>query len=325
MTTTTTTKDSDGHRPPLQEQAAIQELAEEQKRLGLPDGDFTKSIRLSYSGSSWGKIKAGTFTGNLAKALRECKRALAAYRTGGTVTVSGGDVVFDYIDQAIDAVTIARAATDEHKLVIVSGTWGAGKSTTAKHLHDTFGGHWFHAKPSWAGSYLRALMGIAGAIGLGENFRSVGDAESRVLAALEASPALLIIDEANHFSRDSLNFLKTILNETRCAIVLLTLPGHLARIAATHSEETRQLLRRAVAIVHIGDISSADVMQVHSGLYPEVTLGHAAPAIASCANRFYRMDTVRRIFDEADPSDPEDLPRAVERVERSIKTILQTK
>lgn len=309
----------------IKQQAAVLELAQEQARLGLPDADFCRTVKLAYSGSSWGKIKSGTFSGNLEKALRECKRALATFRTGGEVTVRGGDIIFDHIAEATDAVTIARASRDEHKLVVISGTWGAGKSTTAKHLHLEFGGHWFHAKPSWQGSYLRALMGIASAIGLSNDFRSVGDAETKVLSALEASPTLLIIDEANHFSRDSLNCLKTILNETRCAIVLLTLPGHLARIAATHSEETRQLLRRAISIIHIGDISSADVMFVHSGIYPETSLGNTAPAIASCANRHYRMDTVRRIFDEADPGDPDDLPRAVERVERSIKTILQKK
>jgi hypothetical protein len=78
-----------------------------------------------------------------------------------------------------------------------------------------------------------------------------------------------------------------------------------------------------VAIVHIGPVSSADVMAIQAAGYPNTHLGHAAPAIASCANRHARMDTVRRIFDEADPGDPEDLPRAIERVERSIKTILQ--
>lgn len=313
-----------GQRSPLREASAVLELADIQKTLGLPDGDFVRTVKLAYSGSSWGKIKSGTFSGNDEKALREAKRALASYRTGGPVSVRLGDVVFEHIEEALEAVTVAKTARDEHKLVIVSGTWGSGKSTTARHIVETFGGHYFHARPSWAGSYLRALSGIATAIGLGDGFHSVGVAETKVLAALEASPCLLVIDEANHFSKECLNFLKTILNETKCVIVLFTLPGHLARIAATHSEETRQLLRRAVSIVHIGPISSADVMAVHSGLYPEIHLGHAAPAIAACANRHYRMDTVRRIFDEADPVDADDLPRAVERVERSIKTILQT-
>jgi len=200
-------------------------------------------------------------------------------------------------------------AKDEHKLVIVSGAWGAGKSVTGEMIRREHGGHYIHARPSWAGSYLRALLGLAQGIGLGTGYRSVGEAESAVISALAASPALLVIDEANHFSRDALNCLKTILNETRAAICLLTLPGHLARIAAPAAEETRQLLRRAVAIVHIGPVPSADVLAVAGALHPAIRVGHAAPAVASCANRHARMDTVRRIFEEADPSDPEDLPR----------------
>jgi hypothetical protein len=311
------------HTNTLSQHAAVLELAEIQHTLGLPDADFARTVKFAYTGSSWGKIKSGTWSGNDEKALRAVKSSLAHYRVGGEVTVADGHVVFDHIQQTLDAVAIARAAKDEHKLVIVSGCWGSGKSVTAGMIAAEFGGHYFHAHPSWSGSYLRSLIGIAEAIGVGNKFRSVGEAESTVLAALASSPGLLIIDEANHFSRDCLNFLKTVLNETRSAIVLFTLPGHLARLAATHSEESRQLLRRAVAIVHIGQVSSADVMAVHSGLYPDVHLGHAAPAIASCANRHYRMDTVRRIFEECDPSDSDDLPRAVERVEKDIKTILQ--
>ncbi|MEO6474129.1 MAG: AAA family ATPase [Luteolibacter sp.] len=302
---------------------AVVELHEIQKSLGLADNDFAKSVKLDYSGSSWGKIKSGTFSGSPTKALSAVKRALANYRTGGEVVVQDGKVIFDHIQAARDAVTIAAAAKDEHKLVVVSGCWGSGKSTLAEIIHAEFGGHYFHAKPSWEKSYFRSLVDIAAAIGLAQEFRSEGEAESVLLATLKASPCLLILDEANHFSRKLIDFWKAVLNETACALNCYTLPGHLARMAAIHSEQTRQFLRRAVAIIHIGQVSSADVMAIHSGLYPELHLGQAAPAIASCANRHYRMDTVIRIFDEANPEDADDLPRAVERVEKDIKTIMQ--
>lgn len=302
----------------------MMELADIQRSLGLADNDFARVVRFSYSGSSWGKIKSGTFSGNHEKALRAVKAALSHHRLGGEVEVKDGVVIFDHVRAACDAVAIARTAADEHKLVVVSGSWGAGKSVTAEMVRREHGGHYLHARPSWSSSYLRALMGIAHGMGLGCDFRSVGQGESEILAALDSSPALLVIDEANHFNRDSLNFLKTVLNETRSVIALFTLPGHLARIAATASEETRQLLRRAVAIIHIGPVSSADVIAIQGALYPDLTLGHAAPAIASAANRMARMDTVRRIFEEADPEDPADLPRAIERVEAGLKTILKT-
>ena len=307
----------------LQSAPAVAELAQIKATLGLPDADFARTVKFAYSGSSWGKIKCGTFSGSHDKALRAVKAALAGYRLGGEVEVLRGVVIFPHVRQTLDAVTIARVSRDEHKLVIVCGHSGAGKSVTARLLGEEFGGHYLHAHPSWQGSYLRSLIGLARALGLSGAYRSTGEAESGVLAALATSPALLVIDEANHFSREFVNFLKTILNETACCLALFTLPGHLGRLAAVHAEESRQLLRRAVAIVHIPPVSSADVMALHAGLYSEISLGTAAPALASAANRMHRLDTVRRVFEEAEPDDSEDLPRAIERVEKSLKAVLQ--
>ena len=309
--------------PTLQASPALVELAAIQAQLGLPDGDFARTVKFSYSGSSWGKMKCGTFSGSHDKALRAVKAALTGYRLGGETEVIRGVVVFPHVRQTLDAVTVARVSRDEHKLVIVCGASGAGKSVTARLLGEEFGGHYLHAHPSWQGSYLRSLIGLARALGLSGAYRSTGEAESGVLAALACSPALLVIDEANHFSREFVNFLKTILNETACCLALFTLPGHLGRLAAVHAEESRQLLRRAVAIVHIPPVSSADVMSLHAGLYGEITLGNAAPALASAANRMHRLDTVRRVFEETEPDDAEDLPRAIERVEKSLKAVLQ--
>lgn len=305
----------------LNETPAVLELAEVQAALGLPDGDFARTVKLPYSGSSWGKMKSGYFSGNTEKALRAVKAALSGYRAGGKVEVRGGVVLLPHVSQALDAVAICRVSADEHKLVVICGDTGSGKSVTARMLSAEYGGHYLHAHPSWAGSYLRSLIGLAKAIGLSGDFRSTGAAETGVLEALAASPALLVVDEANHFSRELVNFLKTILNETRCAIVLCTLPGHLARMSAVHSEESRQLLRRAVAVVHIPAISSADVMALHAGLFSDITLGTAAPALASAANRLHRLDTVVRIFQECEPGEADDLPRAAERVEKALRSV----
>lgn len=305
----------------LKEHPQVLELKEIQETLGLPDGDFARVVRFAYSGSSWGKIKAGTFAGNPEKALGAVKRALASHRAGGEVEVRHGLVVLPHVQAALDAVTVARVARDEHRLVLISGEPGAGKSKTAEMLGAEFGGHYLHAHPSWAGSYLRSLIGLARALGMSGDFRSTGAAETGILDHLKASPGLLVIDEANHFSRELVNFLKTILNETRCALVLCTLPGHLARMNAVHSEESRQLLRRAVAIIHIGPVSSADVLAIHSAMYGDVPLGTAAVTLAAAANRMHRVDTICRVFEETEPGEADDLPRAIERVERSIRAV----
>jgi hypothetical protein len=309
----------------LKNAPAVLELAEIQGSLGLPDGDFTRMVKFTYSGSSWGKIKCGTFSGNAAKALRAVKSALANHRVGGKVETLNGRVVFPHVREVLDAVTIARVATDEHKLVVVCGAWGSGKSVIADLIREEYpASHFLHAHPSWESSYLRSLVDLAITIGLTATFRSTGEAETQILAALKAAPGMLIIDEANHFSRPFLNFLKAVLNETSCAILLFTLPGHLGRMAATKAEESRQLLRRAVAIIHIPLLDSSTVSSIHAALYSEVILGNFAPSIVTAANSLDRLDTVIRIFEEANPDDPEDLPSAIERVKKAMKTVLKS-
>lgn len=312
------------NRDELKNSPAVRELAELQAARGLPDNDFARAVKLDYSGSTWGKIKAGTHAGNCENALAAVTRTLVSARvTAGIVDVDedGAVVILPHMRDAADAVQLARTSQDEHRLVLIVGQSGSGKSVTARTLERRYGGTYVHAHPSWARSYMHCLAELSRQLGLGSEWRGAGDAERGILDSLARSPRLIIIDEANHFSRDAINFLKTILNETRCALVLCTLPNHLARLTAEHAEESRQLIRRAVAIVHIPAVSSADVMALQLGLYPNIHLNGSAPAVASCSNRLHRMDTVRRIFDDCAPGDMEDLPRAIQRVERMIQAV----
>lgn len=98
---------------------------------------------------------------------------------------------------------------------------------------------------------MHTLRELGRGLGIGGDWRSADDAERSIIQALALSPRLIIIDEANYFSRDSLNFLKTILNETKCCLVLLTIPNHLASMAADCRDEFPQLLRRSVVIIYI--------------------------------------------------------------------------
>jgi energy-coupling factor transporter ATP-binding protein EcfA2 len=321
MTTETTQTTMTGMD--LAQRGPVLDLAALQREMSLPDGDFARVVRFEYSGSSWGKIKNGTFSGNAAKALGAVSRSLASAKTGGMVETEDGVVILPHVRDAIDAVTIARTATDEHRMVLIVGHSGGGKSCTARMLASRFSGRYMHAHPSWARSYMQCLTEMARGLGLSSDYRSAGEAERRILDNLGRSPSLVVIDEANHFSRDAINFLKTILNETRCCLVLCTLPNHLARMNAEHAEESRQLLRRSVAIIHIPPVSSADVAALHCSLAPEVSLNGYAPALASAANRHHRLDTVVRILQEANPADEQDVPRAVERVERQIRAVVR--
>ena len=307
----------------ISQHPAVTELAAIQKNLGIPDGDFALSIKLPYSGSSWGKIKAGTFSGAQAKAIRAVKVALATYRTGGTTEVKHGTVVFSYIRDILDAVEIAKFATDEHKLVVVCGQQGSGKTAIAKLLEREHGGHRLNQRPSNHRSYMRALMKFAAGIGVVPNFKSSGEAEETIISALKSAPCHIGIDEANYFSKEFIGFLKAILNETACCLTVFLLPHQLARMAAESAEESRQFLRRSIGIFHIPAVSSMTVMTIHGALFSHILLGENAPQITSAAGMHNHIDTVIDIFNDADPEDPEDLKQAIKRVKDRRKTVVQ--
>lgn len=287
-----------------------------QENQSLNDKDFCRRVGFTLSPSSWGKIKAGTYAGNCDSALKVVQRALKADIRETAPRVDAGIVLFPHILTAADAVITARAATDEHRLVIIVGKAGSGKSKTAVYLNRQFGGTLIHATASWEKKYLHALNSIGQGLGIGNSWRSAGEAERTILQSLQVSPRLIIIDEANHFNRSTLNFLKTVLNTTRCCLVLLTLPHHIAKMAADSREEFPQLLRRAVAIIHIPVITGEEVRSVQKALYPEIQLNNVAP-IYSLANTLHNMDTVRRVLDEMDAG--LSMEDAVESVRRQIQ------
>lgn len=289
----------------LSQHDSVQELARIQTSIGLNDTDFCRRVKFTKSSSSWGKIKAGTYAGSCMLALSAVQEALCDWIEGREqdtpkeVTVKDGIVLLDHIRDAADAVAAARVATDEHRLVLIVAPAGGGKTYTARYIAAQYGGQIIDATPSWAKSYMHTLAELARGLGIGGDWRSAGAAESAILQALSISPRLIIIDEANHFSRDSLNLLKTILNKTRCCIVLLTIPTHLARMAADCREEFPQLLRRSVAIIHIPAVGIDDLIPLQRGLYPDLTLDSPVQ-ICNAANlgSAHRLDTARRVLDE---------------------------
>lgn len=299
-------------------------MASMQSDLHLNDKDFCRRVGFALASSSWGKIKAGTWSGNCDRALQAVQQVLESGHTQQAAPVVEGDtVLLPHVTLAADAVTAAAVAKDEHRLVIIVGKTGAGKSKTAAYLADKFQGTIINAAPAWETSYMHALASIGAGLGIGTSWRSAGDAERSILQSLQIAPRLIIIDEANHFNRATINFLKTVLNLTRCGLVLLTLPDHMARMSSDSREEFPQLLRRSIAIIHIPSITGEEVTAIQRGLFPQVDLG-GTTAISTLANQFYSLDTVCRVLDEIDAGQsPEAAVKAVRRQIQAVTGQLQ--
>jgi hypothetical protein len=300
-------------------------LAEIQAGLGLKDIPFANSLRLGIHGANWGKILAGTYTGSFTKALLKLDLALDAYQHPGSGETEEGIVILSHVREVLDAFDIARASDDEHRLVVLAGPRGSGKSRTIALPHHRYGGVLMEALPSWSGSYFDFLIQFAAGLGSGvTGHRTKGSFESAIISDLSANPRPIFIDEFNYFSPAGINFLKAILNRTRCPLVTATVPVFLSRMAADTrtAQESAQLLRRAVAIIHIPAVTEREVVQLQTALFPDLTISaQSAIEIAACANRNNRMDSVFSILDDAEG--PEDIPKAIARHERGRKITLK--
>lgn len=297
-------------------------LTDRQASLHLNDQDFCRRVSFSMAASSWGKIKGGTWSGNCDNALVAVQQALDSGHDQPSAPVVDGDtVLLPHISLAVDAVEAVNCTRDEHRLVLIVGKTGSGKSKTAAYLAAKFGGAIINAAPAWEKSYLHSLTSIGEGLGIGTSWRSAGAAERSILQALQLAPRLIIIDEANHFNRATINFLKTVLNLTRCGLVLLTLPDHMARMSADSREEFPQLLRRSIAIIHIPCITGEEVAAIQRGLFPDLSVANASP-ICTLANQFYSLDTVRRVLEEIDAGQTPEA--AVKAVRRQIQAITPT-
>jgi len=297
----------------------VVDLIRLQHQRGLSDADFARSIKLAYSGSVWGKIKNGKFNGSVPRGVRAVEQAVKYISEGHALEAAGDVVVFDHIADADAAVLLAKHSEDEHRIVMIAGASGSGKSQTLKFLNGKYGGDMLHAHPSWASSYMSCVTEFAAGIGLTDEFRSARKAEHAIVRDLAERPRLVCVDEANYFNRDGLNLLKTIANETRSFLAIATLPNDLRRLNATHNHETRQVIRRVISIISLPLIDSEMVLAVQGRLFPKVALGSYAPQIVALANKYHRLDTVVRVFEETDMENPDDLLYALERVERAIK------
>jgi DNA transposition AAA+ family ATPase len=307
----------------LKNHPIVQRLAYIQSSLGLKEIPFAKQFRLGMHGANWGKILKGTYDGSFQKALVKLQLALENYENPGSGETEEGIVILRHVREACDAMAIASAAEDEHRLVVIAGLRGSGKSRTMQLVAHKFPGHHMEALPSWAGGYLNFLNKFAEGIGV-QAHRSAGDAETAILENLITNPRPIYIDEFNYFSPAGINFLKAVINKTRCPIMTATVPHYLSRMAADHrtAQESAQLLRRAVAIIHIPAVTEREVIQIQRALFPDLEFAAGnAGEIAKAANRTSRLDSVCAIL--ADAESAADIPTSIARHDRAFKVTLK--
>lgn len=308
----------------------INELKRIQEDSGLSDGKFA-SQHLTIHGSTWLRIKDGTYGADPNGALLKLEgnlRMLRIERAQGSKLTGGG--TFHRLtcqQQAIDAVTTAKLkpAHDPDRLVVYLAETGGGKSALGRQLKLMHDGVLVEARESWRDSYFAALSSIALAAGVSEDELNGGKyrAECALLKKLKANRRVLIIDEGEYFGPRTINLVKLLLNQTESVVVVLAIPAMFQRWQLRSWEESRQLNRRAHAVINANLVLPDEVKLFLSA---RCTLGAAAgevcAMIARAANEFGRYDTVTRIMAELAEVAPLGAitPEAAEQAIRTMKS-----
>lgn len=159
------------------------------------------------------------------------------------------DPVYDdlwHVRAARSAVRSAMQEVGNNRLVIVEGPSGSGKTTAARCIASSFGKKVVicEATETWKGPKLSPMLGgVLWYLGVREIPNSEEGRLNKVLEVLQQAPVCLVIDEAHHLGLRTLNVIKTILNQTKCQIVLCAVETLFRRLESSAYEEAKQLTR----------------------------------------------------------------------------------
>jgi hypothetical protein len=304
------------------QRAVLDELSAIQASLDLGDSEFAKK-HLTVSATTWYRIRKGDYGANADQAFVKLACNLQQYRieSAKTAKLVGGRPWHALPQQqsVIDAVTSAKLKdeSDPDRLVVFLAETGGGKTALGRQLKLRHDGILVEATESWRDSYFAALADIAEVAGVDADDLDAGKhvAERALLRRLNANRRVLIIDEGEYFGPRTINLVKLLLNKTPTVVVILAIPSLYARWQQRAWDESKQINRRAEAIVDGGLVTPDDVR-----LFVAERFGGAEPSvcapIAKAANQFGRFDTVVQIVREIDIEDGAKLTR--DEVEQAI-------
>lgn len=228
------------------------------------------------------------------------------------------------------AVTEAMQETGNNRLVIIEGPSGSGKTTAARNLAEKFGRRVVlsEADETWKGPKLGSMLGgLLHSLEVREIPVSEELRLKKLLLTLQQSPVCLVVDEAHHLGLRTLNLVKTILNQTKCQVVLCAVETLFKRLESSAYEEAKQLTRnRLCERVRLNGPKIDDVQKFltrRTKWADQAQLEHCSKALAEWAKNRGGWNFVNQVARRCtqlagkDPVDKETYAEAVRLVDRT--------
>lgn len=320
-----------------EQRSRIEQIASFQAITCLSDTEFSK--HLPFSATTWNRLKGNTYEGDITKKVDEASQSAQVLQETWTKSREKEHVrkfydftIFRAVFQAVKTAKIRSLSGEEDKLIVYSAPSGWGKTHLAHELQSRLDAKIVTARQSWRRSYFSACKAIARSVGLQMPFRGAAEAEEALIDHLALHPSVIVLNEVEFFSRDILNLIKTILNETKCSVVMLTIPEFFASIKVLGGLHTDQLLRRCVAVLSNQVVTQGQAakflgeeFEVDDALKPALkSLAHAANHSPS-GGPGYGYKLLQRVvehlaeeFTRDSPPSPADVEHAINVYQRTL-------
>lgn len=170
------------------------------------------------------------------------------------------------------AVSGVMRSTGLDRVVIATAPSGMGKTRAAHLARERLGARavWAEADPTWTQAPAM-LAGLARALG----HREPPDGAARCLAIvrerLQSGRTALFLDEAHHLGPNTLDVVKTLVNQTPGEFILLAIPSLWRKLEAQSYEQARQLIRnRLYERIALDALPQADAARVIERRVPAI-------------------------------------------------------
>lgn len=278
----------------IQKIGAAQDALRDEKALGKSWSNTEFVSGSKVPANTWFALRAGSYpwpkTTSKSTALVERLEQLAthaktwqrsvaneALRASASSGLEGFIEFPEYIElkAAIKACQKKVSQHSEERLVMVVGETRSGKTTMKRKLLEDGIATWaVHATPSWKGSYFEMLTALYKSIfQSAPPFRKSAEIEREVLNSLRQQTGCLVIEELRLLSPQGTAFLRTLLNETTCTLVIMMAPeDHLRLRSSTGADraDRAQLMARVEWTVRIASPSPEVVKAFAPDLWPHV-------------------------------------------------------
>lgn len=241
--------------------ATRERLAQFIETSGTSQSHIAKELGVSKSTVSL--FLGGTYSGNNQELARNAEQLLAR----GAARQAAAQIprISLRVSNTTEILQIVGAAHAERAMSLIYGPAGCGKSTTLRHYASTTHGV-IYVEADATVNTIRGILGlIAAAIGE-EQKGSSANIMQRIIAKLDGTGQVLILDEAQHLNERAFDTIRAINDKAHVGIVYAGNPSILKRMFGRQIEDFDQVYSRFRYMRCLSnDYSKEDICAIYQG------------------------------------------------------------